>query len=90
MRNIVQNFCFIAVKEEITTLGYKNITLFILLGVKASVGMWDTDRKTDSQRQTETEGDNDRLLYWPIASSSLDHIILCYSSRPQLTLLLFS
>ena len=57
-----------------TTLLYKNIALFILLGVQNFCTVWETD------------GDRDRLLYWPITFSWPYHAVL--SSRPHLALLL--
>ena len=47
------------------TLSYKHISLFILLGVKASVGV------------KETETGERRLPHWHI-TSSIDHTKLCY------------
>ena len=70
-----QIMLYTMMKEETTTLGYKSITLFILLGVKASV-MWETDR--GRQRQTALLTHN--FFSWPY------HAVL--PSRPHLTLLL--
>ena len=54
-------------KEETTILGYKNIALFINLGVYASV-----------ECERRTMGDTEKLLYWPIIYSTLDHSTLYY------------
>ena len=61
--------------KKTTKLCYKDITLFIHLGVKTSV---------DWERQTETNGDKrrQRQLYWPITSSSLDYSPLYYLQSP--------
>ena len=57
-----------------------NITLFILLCVKVSVGC-DGDRLR--------QGDKDRLLYWPITSSP-GHTTLCYLQDPTWHFICFS
>ena len=58
------------------TLLYKNITLFILLRVKASV---ERERHTDGRRRMETATVTHNFFSWPY------HVL---SSRPNLTLLL--
>ena len=59
-----------------TALAYKNITLFILFGVKASVGVW------ERRRRMETATLTNNFLSWP------HHTVL--SSRTHLALLIFS
>ena len=54
-------------------------SLFLSKGVNASV-------VCERDRQTEMEGDEGRLLYWP-ETSFLDHTTLCYLQGPFLLLL---
>ena len=57
-------------EEETTNLGYKNKTLTLFSkGVNSSV-LW--------ERQTVTEGEENRQPHWPITSSSPEHTTLCY------------
>ena len=49
---------------------YKNITFTFNFSKGVVAGVCVRDRKT--------EGDENRLPYWPIISSSFDHITLCY------------
>ena len=70
--------CYILISYERTpTLGYINITLFILLGVKASVG-WEIQTHGERQRQTAIWTHN--FFSWPY------HAVLF--SRSHLVLLL--
>ena len=66
---------YIAVNRRTRTLAYKDISIFILLGVKASVVC-----KTDGR----TDGDESRQLYRPI-TSSIEHITFCYLQGPLST-----
>ena len=61
------------------TLRYKNITLFILLGVKASV-MW--EKQMDGRKRIRTAISTSNFFSWPY------HAVL--SSRPHLALLLLN
>ena len=67
-------------KGRTTTLGYKDLYLFILLGIKDAVGMWDTHTHTHTDSQTDA-GRQNRQLYWPI-TSSFDHTSLFYLQDP--------
>ena len=71
-------FCCVPImRNEWIILGYKNITLFILLGVKASVVY-----KIDRDRETKTDCYIDRNFFsWPY------HVVSYL--RPYLALLLF-
>ena len=58
--------CCIPVEGKTTTLLHKNIPLYSSRS-QSFCGMWKIDGRTD--------GNKDRLLYWPITSSSLDYVI---------------